>query len=232
MIKKTTNTLKCDLLPCLQWLPSAWSPWPRWRSAQGICPCNACRVARPAALALWLKIQRFTVGIRCVEIKGSYAMTIMRGTKLPTTSALDRGATMPLFGRTQYFLGLVVLTYSRRCRTSSVHYGYGTILFRVAGFSCPGMRRKGFVLPWTRPACLSCSSAAACRRSAYLTRLHDSERRRKSGNEWTIQDGTDWEHMSKWNPRKDKKDDEPEKQPVEDYRMGVRQSAIKFPPNS
>jgi hypothetical protein len=40
-------------------------------------------------------------------------MTIMRGTKLPTTSALDRGATMPLFGRTQYFLGLVVLTYSR-----------------------------------------------------------------------------------------------------------------------
>ena len=26
---------------------------------------------------------------------------------------MDRGATMPLFGRTQYFFGLVVLTYSR-----------------------------------------------------------------------------------------------------------------------
>nr|ACR34217.1 unknown [Zea mays] len=32
-----------------------------------------------------------------------------------TTSALDRGATMPLFGRTQYFLGLVVLTLNATC---------------------------------------------------------------------------------------------------------------------
>ena len=30
---------------------------------------------------------------------------------VPTTSQVDRGSTTPLLGRTQYFLGLVVLTY-------------------------------------------------------------------------------------------------------------------------
>jgi hypothetical protein len=29
---------------------------------------------------------------------------------LPMTSLVERGGTIPLFGRTQYFLGLVVLT--------------------------------------------------------------------------------------------------------------------------
>uniref|UniRef100_A0A0A9G9F3 Uncharacterized protein n=1 Tax=Arundo donax TaxID=35708 RepID=A0A0A9G9F3_ARUDO len=31
------------------------------------------------------------------------------------TSAVDRGGTMPLFGRTQYFFGLVVLTLNATC---------------------------------------------------------------------------------------------------------------------
>jgi hypothetical protein len=35
--------------------------------------------------------------------------------ELPMTSLVDRGGTMPLLGRTQYFFGLVVLT----CRTQN-----------------------------------------------------------------------------------------------------------------
>jgi hypothetical protein len=33
---------------------------------------------------------------------------------VPMTSLVERGGTMPLLGRTQYFLGLVVLTWEAR----------------------------------------------------------------------------------------------------------------------
>lgn len=57
----------------------------------------------------------------------------------------------------------------------------------------PENQREGFVLPWTRPACLSCSSAAARRRFAYSIRLHGCERERKKkefllGNRGTVLD--------------------------------------------
>jgi len=68
-------------------------------------------------------------------------MIIMRSTKLPTTSALDRGATMPLFGRTQYFFGLVVLTYSRNvAQVQALRYH-----FVLHSFFCPKIHRKDFV---------------------------------------------------------------------------------------
>jgi hypothetical protein len=36
---------------------------------------------------------------------------MLQFTKLPRTSAVERGGTMPLLGLTQYFFGLVALTY-------------------------------------------------------------------------------------------------------------------------
>jgi hypothetical protein len=88
-------------------------------------------------------------------------MIIMRSTKLPTTLALDRGATMPLFGRTQYFFGLVVLTYSRNvAQVQALRY-----YFVLHSFFCPKIHRKdSFTLNATCLSVLfvSCSVQEIC----------------------------------------------------------------------
>jgi hypothetical protein len=68
----------------------------------------------------------------------------MQFIKLPRTSDVDWGATMPLFGRTQYFFGLVVLT---------LNVTYSSVLFvrcrehEICFFNSKGKMSSGGSIP-------------------------------------------------------------------------------------
>jgi hypothetical protein len=56
---------------------------------------------------------------------------MLQFTKLPRISAVDRGGTMPMLGLTQYFFGLVVLTY--KPNTASISSWYTTFFAQLQG---------------------------------------------------------------------------------------------------
>lgn len=104
---------------------------------------------------------------------------------------MDRGATMPLFGRTQYFFGLVVLTYGRnvaRFQSQRYHFRVTTgVEIAFAGISTRSIR---FTLKATCLSVLfvSCSVHEICLFNSTAWFDREKETGRHQETKETVQD--------------------------------------------